>query len=329
MILITGATGLLGAALLKHFLDAKVKVKACYRSEYRKNQLLQYLKKNNYSAAQLATIEWTLTDINALGSLDSAFENVSEVYHCAALVQLDDSENERLLKTNAEGTANVVNYCIQKGVKKLLYVSSIAALGDPIANEKIDETTPWNNDLPKTGYAYSKYRAELEVWRGMQEGVDTIIVNPGVILGYAHRTGPAKQFLNYVQRPTYYFTSGGTGYVHVDDVVDALLQLAKSKLKNARYVLVAENLSYKTFLARLKQQNQLKSSAKFVSATTLKMLWMADSVAAFLKLKKKVFSKGLLQSLTTTATYDGTKISKALPGFQYRPLDAGLVPPKK
>lgn len=329
MILITGATGLVGAALLKHFLDAKVKVKACYRSEYRKNQLLQYLKKNNYSAAQLATIEWTLTDINVLGSLDSAFENVSEVYHCAALVQLDDSENERLLKTNAEGTANVVNYCIQKGVKKLLYVSSIAALGDPIANEKIDETTPWNNDLPKTGYAYSKYRAELEVWRGMQEGVDAIIVNPGVILGYAHRTGPAKQFFNYVQRPTYYFTSGGTGYVHVDDVVDALLQLAKSKLKNARYVLVAENLSYKTFLARLKQQNQLKSSAKFVSATTLKMLWMADTVAAFLKLKKKVFSKGLLQSLTTTATYDGNKISKALPGFQYRPLDTGLVPPKK
>ena len=329
MILITGATGLVGAALLKHFLDAKVKVKACYRSEYRKNQLLQYLKKNNYSAAQLATIEWTLTDINALGSLDSAFENVSEVYHCAALVQLDDSENERLLKTNAEGTANVVNYCIQKGVKKLLYVSSIAALGDPIANEKIDETTPWNNDLPKTGYAYSKYRAELEVWRGMQEGVDAIIVNPGVILGYAHRTGPAKQFFNYVKRPTYYFTSGGTGYVHVDDVVDALLQLAKSKLKNARYVLVAENLTYKTFLARLKQQNQLKSSAKFVSATTLKMLWMADTVAAFLKLKKKVFSKGLLQSLTTTATYNGTKISKALPGFQYRPLDAGLVPPKK
>lgn len=329
MILITGATGLVGAALLKRFLDAKVKVKACYRSEYRKNQLLQYLKKHNYSAAQLATIEWTLTDINALGSLDSAFENVSEVYHCAALVQLDDSKNERLLKTNAEGTANVVNYCIQKGVKKLLYVSSIAALGDPIANEKIDETTPWNNDLPKTGYAYSKYRAELEVWRGMQEGVNAIIVNPGVILGYAHRTGPAKQFFNYVQRPTYYFSSGGTGYVHVDDVVDALLQLAKSKLKNARYVLVAENLSYKTFLARLQQQNQLKSSAKFVSATTLKLLWMADTVAAFLKLKKKVFSKGLLQSLTTTATYDGTKITKALPGFQYRPLDTDLVAPKK
>ncbi len=255
MILITGATGLVGAALLKHFLDAKVKVKACHRSEYRKNQLLQYLKKHNYSAAQLATIEWTLTDINALESLDSAFENVSEVYHCAALVQLDDSENERLLKTNAEGTANVVNYCIQKGVKKLLYVSSIAALGDPIANEKIDETTPWNYDLPKTGYAYSKYRAELEVWRGMQEGVNAIIVNPGVILGYAHRTGPAKQFFNYVQRPTYYFTSGGTGYVHVDDVVDALLQLAKSKLKNARYVLVAENLNYKTFLARLQLKN--------------------------------------------------------------------------
>ena len=329
MILITGASGLVGATLLKRFLDAKVKVKACYRSEYRKNQLLQYLKKNNYSAAQLATIEWTLTDINALVSLDSAFENVSEVYHCAALVQLDDSENERLLKTNAEGTANVVNYCIQKGVKKLLYVSSIAALGDPIANEKIDETTPWNNDSPKTGYAYSKYLAELEVWRGMQEGVDAIIVNPGVILGYAHRTGPAKQFFNYVQRPTYYFTSGGTGYVHVDDVVDALLQLAKSKLKNARYVLVAENLSYKTFLARLQQQNQLKSRAKFVSATTLKLLWMTDTVAAFLKLKKKVFSKGLLQSLTTTATYDGTKITKALPGFQYRPLDTVLVAPKK
>ncbi len=329
MILITGATGLVGAALLKHFLDAKVKVKACYRSEYRKNQLLQNLKKHNYSAAQLATIEWTLTDINALESLDSAFENVSEVYHCAALVQLDDSENERLLKTNAEGTANVVNYCIQKGVKKLLYVSSIAALGDSIANEKIDETTPWNNDLPKTGYAYSKYRAELEVWRGMQEGVNAIIVNPGVILGYAHRTGPAKQFFNYVQRPTYYFTSGGTGYVHVDDVVDALLQLAKSKLKNARYVLVAENLNYKTFLARLQQQNQLKSRAKFVSATTLKLLWMADTVAAFLKLKKKVFSKGLLQSLTTTATYDGTKITKALPEFQYRPLDTVLVAPKK
>ena len=151
---------------------------------------------------------------------------------------------------------------------------------------------------------------------------------------------PAKQFFNYVQRPTYYFSSGGTGYVHVDDVVDALLQLAKSKLKNARYVLVAENLSYKTFLARLQQQNQLKSSAKFVSATTLKLLWMADTLAAFLKLKKKVFSKevllgfgfglkGLLQSLTTTATYDGTKITKALPGFQYRPLDTGLVAPKK
>ncbi|MBP6424881.1 MAG: NAD-dependent epimerase/dehydratase family protein, partial [Flavobacterium sp.] len=183
MILVTGGTGLVGAHLLLHLVEQGENVRALCRTkssiEKTKNLFFLYHKPHLFEK-----IEWIEADILDIPSLEIAFQNIEFVYHCAALISFDPKEEESIRKTNIEGTANIVNFCLAFGIKKMLFVSSIAALEDPNATETtISETTEWNPEKPHSDYAISKYGAEMEIWRGQQEGLNVIIVNPGVILG--------------------------------------------------------------------------------------------------------------------------------------------------
>lgn len=326
MVLITGATGLVGGLLLETLIDDGTPFVAIYRSEYRKDQLLSALKKKHpKKSAAWEDIRWVKACLTDLGALAPAFEKVQWVYHCAAAVEMTEEKAPELIKTNAEGTANIVNLCLKYGVKKLAFVSSVAALGNESQDGVLREETPWNNDTPRTAYSYSKRQALLEVWRGAQEGLDVVIVHPGVILGNSHRTGPLQKAIAYASRKKYYYTDGSTGFVSVDDVVTVLHSLMKSPLKNQDFVLVAENSSYKNFLEKLIQTHQLPGRGKHLSKGVLKGLWLVDSVLALLRIKPKTLSKGLVQTLSETSTYDGQKILAALPKFGYQPLEATLI----
>lgn len=174
MILITGATGFLGAELVFQLLQTEEKVRCIKRKDsVVPEKLLAFSHK----------IEWFNADILDLSDLEDAFEGIHKVYHCAALISFDETLKAKMLKVNAEGTSNVVNLCVQFGIEKLVYASSVAALGNAKANGLIDETCFWEGFEVKNAYAVSKYRAEMEVWRSMNEGLNAVIVNPSVIIG--------------------------------------------------------------------------------------------------------------------------------------------------
>jgi len=184
MILVTGGTGLVGAHLLYHLLLENNTVKAIYR----KNSNLQAVKtvfgyySTNFELL-FQKIEWIEADITNVCSLEKAFENITEVYHAAALVSFTPKDYQKMRKINIEGTANIVNFCIDKKVKKLCFVSSIATIEKATHAKTINEEEDWNLEKNNYGYAITKYGAEMEVWRASQEGVAVVIVNPGIILG--------------------------------------------------------------------------------------------------------------------------------------------------
>ena len=224
MILVTGGTGIVGAHLLLKCVKQNTKVVATYRREEglkKIKTLFENLSPNHLK--HFNTIEWIKAPLNDITLLNNAFKNIDYVYHCAAKVTLADSNAEKLMKSNVEGTANIVNASIKHKIKKLVYVSSIAAIGAEKKIATIDEDASWNSDQNHTAYSYSKYGAELEVWRGSQEGLNVVIINPGVILaGELWERSTATLFRDVANGMRFYPT-GSTAVVAVEDVVNLSL----------------------------------------------------------------------------------------------------------
>ena len=212
MVLVTGGTGLIGSHLLFKLTQQGENVRATYRVGSDLDQVkVVFSYYSDDSESLFNQIEWVEADLNDIPKLTLAFENISHVYHCAALISFDPSDYKLLRKTNIKGTANIVNLCSAFSVKKLCYVSSIATLGyNP---ERIDEETHWSGNQDQSVYAISKYGAEMEVWRGTQEGVSTVIVNPGVVLGPGFWSSGSGLLFKMAAKGKMYATKGVTGYV--------------------------------------------------------------------------------------------------------------------
>jgi len=186
MILVTGGTGLVGAHLLCHLIKNNYEVRAIHRKKSDlKNveKVFGYYHENSKTLFQ--KIDWIVADLNDLPALEKAFEGVELVYHAAAMISFDPNNYDQLMKVNVEGTGNIVNLCIANNVKKLCYVSTIGTIGRSTNDEKVNEQSEWLNHHINV-YAQSKYAAEMEVWRGGQEGLSVVMVNPGGIV-FTHR----------------------------------------------------------------------------------------------------------------------------------------------
>ena len=235
MILVTGGTGLVGSHLLLHLLHGELKVKATYRNADKLEDVKKIFSYYTADTEELfAKIKWIEADLNDLPSLEDAFKGITQVYHCAALISFDPRDFHELRKINIKGTANVVNLCIAKKVKKLCYVSSIGAIGPSLNGGMSTEENEWQDGVSNV-YAMSKHSAELEVWRGSQEGIPVVIVNPGVILGPGFwNSGSGLLFKMASEGPRFY-PPGGTGFVTVNDVVKTMVQLMDSDIKNEAF----------------------------------------------------------------------------------------------
>ena len=172
---------------------------------------------------------------------------------------------------NITGTTYIVDNCISKKIKKLCFISSIAAIGEG-TNEEITEKTEWNPEIDKTPYSYSKYGSEMEVWRASQEGVPVIIVNPGIILGNDFNN---SQIQKLIKNKINFYTTGLTGFVTVEDVVKAIIGLMKEKIKNERFILVSENISFKDFVNHISKKN--KNYSINMPKSILYLIWFVES----------------------------------------------------
>lgn len=324
MILVTGGTGLVGTHLLFHLLNENKQIRAIYRNEKKFENVKHIFNYYSKDADTLFNkIEWVEADLNNIPQLTEAFKDITHVYHCAAFVSFEPDKFDVLKKTNIKGTANVVNFCISNKVKKLCYVSSIAALGSSLKNEIITEETEWNKEIDNSVYAITKYGAELEVWRGTQEGLDAIIVNPGVIIGPGIWRYGSGSLIKMIYNGLKYYTTGSTGYVDVNDVVKAMIQLVKSDYKNERYILVSENLSFKDFFTKTARYLGVKPPQKEAKTWLLNIAWRLDWLKHKLTGKRRVLSKQTAKSALTETNYSNKKIKEAI-GFEFLPIDKSI-----
>lgn len=314
MILVTGGTGLVGTHLLYHLLLENDSVKAIHR----KNSDLQAVKKvfsyysDNFEAV-FKKINWVEVNITDVYLLEKAFENITEVYHSAALISFNPKDYKTMRKVNIEGTSNIVNLCIDKKVKKLCFVSSIATIEKAVNNKIIDEDCEWNTESNNYGYAITKYGAEMEVWRASQENVEVIVVNPGVILGagFWNNGGPGELF-SKIYNGLPFYTEGVTGFISVEDVVKAMIQLMKSEFKNERYILVSENVSFKDVFFQIADGFGKKRPSIKVTKLMSSIGWRLEKIKSVLTGKEPVLTKQSSKSIHNKHYYSSEKIKKAL-----------------
>lgn len=316
MILVTGGTGLVGAHLLLHLIESRNNATEKIRAIYRTIESIEKTRSlfNLYKKINLFNfIEWVNADIVDVPSLESAFIGIGQVYHCAAIISFDPKDEEKIRKINIEGTANIVNFCLSYNIQKLCYVSSIAALGDLAANETIiTEKTEWNPEKPHSDYAISKYGAEMEVWRGQQEGLNILIVNPGVIIGPGfHERGSGLLFKKVADGLSFY-TLGTTGFVAVSDVVRICNELMNSDIKNERFTLIAENISFRDILNSIAAALHVQKPTKHAKPYLMELIWRLDWILSVVFGQKRQFTKATAKASYSKSLYSNQKIKDTL-----------------
>ena len=326
MILVTGGTGLVGSHLLYKLVSNNEPVRAIYRRKHKLDAVKKVFSYYSDNAESLYNkIEWVDANLIDTTSLEPAFKSITYVYHCAAFVSFEPDKYHELRKINIIGTANIVNLCIANAVKKLCYISSIAAIGHNENPEKlITENTEWNPEEDNSVYAITKYGAEIEVWRGTQEGVDAVIVNPGIILGPGFwKGGGSSSLFKQIYKGFKYYTHGTTGYIDVWDVINIMHQLMHSGIKNERYILISENLSFKDFQDKTAKALGVNPAKKEASKLILEIGWRLDWLNHKLFGKRRKLSKQVAQTARNKTIYDNSKIKTAL-NFEFNSVEYSI-----
>ncbi|WP_031530444.1 NAD-dependent epimerase/dehydratase family protein [Dyadobacter crusticola] len=316
-VLITGATGLVGSAVARKFLQQKHQVIALVRPGADKSLL----------ADQIQHITWTEGDILDLGSLENAIADVDFVVHTAAVVSFIPADRKMMYKVNVEGTANVVNVCLKYPVKKLCYVSSIAAIGRPDPRKAgpgeevvLDETHRWENSPENSEYAKSKYLGELEVWRGIAEGLNAVIVNPTLILGGGDWNKSSTQIFRYIYQQKPFYTDGLANYVDVEDVAEVVVRLMHSDISGERFLLNAGSISYKNLFFMIADAMNKKRPSFRVGPALAGVIWRVEAVRTWLLGTKPLITKETARSAARKVTYRNDKIKNAL-NFDFQPIE--------
>ena len=318
MILVTGGTGLVGSRLLFDLTSKDETIRALKRENSSLQDVRDCFAYYSDRADELFDkIEWLNGDMLDTDSLDEALKGITKVYHCAALVSFKKSDKDLMKNINVEGTRNIVDACIEHKIQKLCYVSSVAALGTPEEKEDVvSETTPWSPEDKRSGYSISKFNSELEVWRGIEEGLDAVIVNPSIILGAGYWHKGSSMLFTTVAKGMKYFTRGITGYVDVRDVSKAMVQLMDSDIKNERFLLNADNCSYEFIFKSIARALKLPEPSKYASPLLTGIGWRLAYLKKIFLFQEPSFTRATARSSHNCTYYSNQKIKDTL-GFEF------------
>jgi len=322
MILVTGGTGLLGSHLLFRLACDGRKLRAIYRDAKKTERVRRLFTYYDPQQAEALwqQIEWIDCDVLDIVGLEEAMTGCEEVYHCAATVSFLRRDFNTMMKINRRGTANIVNLALDLNIRKLAYVSSTSAVGkDPQqAGKPVVETNKWVQSPETSGYAISKYSAEKEVWRGVEEGLNAVIINPSVILGPGSWQESSLTIFRTIAGGFKYYTSGANAFVDVRDVAKALVQLMESDITAQRFLCTGTNIHFKALFELIAAEIGVKApnrhAGKFLSGVAWRLAWLKSLFTG-----KRTLTKETAESAQTETNYDSSKLVKAL-DFRFTPI---------
>lgn len=325
MILVTGGTGLTGSHLLLNLTKAGNKVKALIRegssAEWVKKVFEWYSPGDHQSLFN--NIEWVEGDVNDLFSLREAVQGIKYIYHCAAVVSYQPSDKDLMMKINVEGTTNLVNVALKEGVKKLCHCSSIASLGLAEKEEVVDESFSWKTSPRNSNYAISKFNSEREVWRGSEEDLDAVVVNPSIIIGPGDPARSSGQIFKSLLGGLKFYSNGITGYVDVRDVADIMIKLMNSDIKNERFILNSENISYRDVFTKISNCFD-KAPPKYKAGKFLsEVAWRLERLKSMATGSKPLITKETARSANNKTFYSNQKIKNKL-NYEFTPIDDAI-----
>ncbi|OCX50339.1 nucleoside-diphosphate sugar epimerase [Mucilaginibacter sp. PPCGB 2223] len=313
MILVTGATGFLGAEVAKQIAAAGHQLVCTKRAASVIPAILKPYANQ---------INWVEADMLDVFALEDALQGVTQVYHCAAWVSFSAADKKKIIKTNVEGTANLVNLCVQYNIR-LVHVSSIVAIGDAKPGSLITENNHREETPHEDGYAISKYESEMEVWRGIAEGLNAVVVNPSLIIGANAGTGGTGALFNMVRKGLKYYTKGSLGWVDVEDVARCMIALMNSDIVAQRYIISAENLEYKHVVGEAARCFGVKAPTIEARPWMLGLAWRASALMSFLSGRRVGIDKTSAQAASKNTRFDNAKIRQAV-GIEFKPVSQSI-----
>lgn len=324
MIFVTGGSGLLGSHLLFDLLSQGHPVKVLVRSAGSKQNILSTFGYYTTDPESLyRKIDWVEGDVTDIYSLSEAFDNVDYIYHTAACVSFNPKDKKKIYQTNVEGTANVVNLCLEKGIRKLCFVSSIASLGSTEDGSPVNENVLWKPTKNASDYSVSKFKSEMEVWRGITEGLNAVIVNPSVILGPGNWGFGSSSFFPVVAKGFKYYTYGSNGFVDVRDVSKAIIKLMESEISGERFLISAENIGFKELFTQIANALNVAPPTIFANPLLSSLAWRIEAIKAKLLFSQPKITRNTIISSHKKSLFTSLKISEAI-GIEFRSIENSI-----
>ncbi|WP_241558572.1 NAD-dependent epimerase/dehydratase family protein [Paracnuella aquatica] len=310
-VFLTGGTGFLGAYILQNLVQKGIAVRALRRS----GKLPFFIPQHIAEA-----VEWVPGDVLDVVALADAMEGVDAIIHSAAVVSFDKTDRQLMMAVNEEGTANVVNTALEAGVQRMVHVSSVAALGRTTKAEKVSEAKKWSEGDNNTDYAKSKHKAEMHVWRGMAEGLEAVIINPSTILGYGDWHQSSCAIFKSVYNEFPWYSTGVNGFVGVEDVAEAAVQLLLSGISEQRFIVSAENISFEQLFQTIAAGFGKKPPHREATPALAGLAWRMEAIKALFTGKKPLLTADTARVARSRTEFDSGALLQALPQFRYTPL---------
>ncbi|MFT3678450.1 MAG: SDR family NAD(P)-dependent oxidoreductase [Chitinophagaceae bacterium] len=314
-ILVTGGTGFLGSYILKALIEKGYQVRALCRSNKRPSYI---------PAAILDKVEWVEGDVLDVVSLDDAMKDIEAVIHAAAIVSFQRSDRQLMQSVNVEGTANVVNLALENNVTRLVHVSSVAALGRSEQGGEVNEEKKWEENKLTTHYARSKFKAELEVWRGMAEGLDAVIMNPSTILGYGDWHQSSCAIFRNIYKGFNWYSPGINGFVDVEDTARAALLLLESNISGERFIINGENWPFKQLMFTIADRFGVKRPGRLATPLLTGIAWRLEAFKSFFTRQKPLLTRESARVAHSFTRFSNHKLLQTLPGFTFTPLEQSI-----
>jgi nucleoside-diphosphate-sugar epimerase len=313
MIFVTGASGFLGSHLLHDLVVLERPVRALYRDREKLEHVRKIFSYYHADADKLMKrIDWVQGDILDYFTLVEFMKGIDQVYHCAGVVSFNNKDKKKLFDINVRGTANIVNACLEKRGIRLCHVSSIAALGDSQDGNPIDENNIWNHVSTGSPYSFSKFKGEMEVWRGIYEGLNAVIVNPSVIMGPGIWFGSGSELYHQIMRGLKYYPTGASGFVDVRDVVQVMIRLADSEISQERFIISSENRTHREIINLIAESIHRPLPFRPLTPFLSRLICQFEKIRFLLTGKPPRVSQSSMQSAAAITTYSNSKIVSTL-----------------